>query len=152
MSGQSKPAHPTPEEVEEIKVRKARLEELRQGQMRISTKEHTLRLQLKYAIEEDDAIQRGLSVAKDQLDYACSAGLREQYQATQQEQDRQQLILRRNVYVRRELEDEIKGVHAGWVAMEQETVAIWGRLGNIMPFASVKVARGTVAEESAKIW
>lgn len=152
MSGQSKPAHPTPDEAEEIKVRKARLEELRQGQMRISTKEQALRLQLKCAIAEDDAIQRGLVAAKDQLDHACSAGLWEQYQATQQEQERQQLTLRRHVAVRRELEEEIKGVHAEWVAMEQETVAIWGRLGKIMPFASVKVACGAVAEESGEIW
>lgn len=152
MSGQSKPAHPTPDEAEEIKVRKARLEELRQGQARISKKERALRLQLNCAIAEDKAIQKVLSAAKDKLNHACSAGLWEQYQATQQEQERQQLILRRHVAVRRVLEEEIKGVHAEWVAMEQETVAIWGRLGKIMPFASVKVACGSVAEESAKIW
>lgn len=125
MSGQSKPAHPTPDEAEEIKVRKARLEELPQGQIRMSTKEHALRLQLKCSIAEGEAIQRVLSATKDHLNQACSASLWEQYQATQQEQERQQLILRRHVAVRRELEEEIKGVHAEWVAMEEETVAIW---------------------------
>lgn len=152
MSEQSKPAHPTPNEAEEINVRKARLEELRQGQMRISTKEHALRLQLKCAIAEDGAIQKSLGAAKDQLEHACSSGLWEQYQATQQEQERQQLILSRHVAVRRELEEEIKGVHSEWVAMEQETVAIWGRLGKIMPFASVKVGCGTVVKEAGGIW
>lgn len=152
MPGQSKPANPTPDEAEEIKVRKARLEELRQGQARISTKERALRLQLHCAIADDKAIQKALSAAKDKLNHACSAGLWEQYQATQQEQERQQQILRRHVAVRRVLEEEIKGMQAEWVAMEQETVAIWGRLGKIMPFASVKVACGSVAEESAKIW
>lgn len=152
MSGQSKPAHPTPDEAEEIKVRKARLEELRQGQLRISTKENALRLQLKYAIAEDDTIQKSLGAAKDQHDHACSSNLWEQYQATQREQEKQQLTLSRHVAVRRELEKEIKGVHTEWVSMEQETVAIWGRLGKIMPFASVKVACGTIAKESREIW
>lgn len=152
MSGQSKPAHPTPNEAEEIKVRKARLEELRQGQMGISTKEHALRLQLKYAIAEDDAIQKSLGATKDQLEHACSSGLWEQYQATQQEQETQQQTAIRHVAVRRELEEEIKAVHAEWVAMERETVAIWGRLGKIMPFASVEVGCGTVAKESGEIW
>lgn len=152
MSGQSKPAHPTPNEAEEIKVRKARLEQLRQGQMRISTKEHALRLQLECAIAEDDAIEKNLGVAMDQLEHACSSGLWEQYQATQQEQERQQLTLSRRIAVRRELEEEIKSVHAEWVAMEQETVAIWGRLGKIMPFSSANVGYGTVVKESGEIW
>lgn len=152
MSGQSKPAHPTPNEAEEIKVRKARLEQLRQGQMRISTKVLALRLQLECATAKDDAIQKSLGVAKDQLEHACSSGLWEQYQATRQEQERQQLTLSRHIAVRRELEEEIKSVHAEWVAMEQETVAIWGRLGKIMPFSSANVGYGTVAKESGEIW
>lgn len=134
MSAQSKPAYPTPDEAEEIKVRKARLEELRQGQMRISTKEHALRLQFKCAIAKEEAIQRALGAANDQPYHACSAGLWEQYQATQQEPERQQLILRRHVAVRRVLEEEIKGVHAEWVAMEQETVAIWEGWVKSCPF------------------
>lgn len=152
MSRQSKPAQPTPNEAEEIKVRKARLEELRLEQMHISKKEHALKLQLACAIAEDDAIKKSLSAAKNQLKHARSSGLWEQYQAIQQEQERQQLVFDRNKAIRRELEVEIKGVHEERLAMEKETVAIWGRLGKIMPFGSVKVGCRSVAKEFGNIW
>lgn len=152
MSRQSKPAQPTPNEAGEIKVRKARLEDLRLGQMHISNKEHALKLQLTCAIAEDDAIKKSFIAAQNQLKHARSSGLWEQYQAIQQEQERQQLFLDRNKAIRRELEVEIKGVHEEWLGMEKEVVAIWGRLGKIMPFGSVEIGCRTVAKESGNIW
>ena len=152
MSRQTKPAHPTPNEVKEIKVRKARLEELRQVQMHISKKENALRLQLTRGIAEDNATQKSFGAIKDQLEHPCSSGLWEQYKATQQEQESQQLIVSRRMAARSKLEEEIKGVHAQSVAMEQETIAIWGRLGKIMPFGSVNVGCWTVPKDSGNIW
>ena len=152
MSRQPKPAQPTPNEAGEIKVRKARLEDLRLGQIHISKKENALKLQLACAIAEDDAIMKSLSAAKNQLKHARSSGLWEQYQAIQQEQERQQLVLESNKAIRRELEVEIKSVHEQWLAMEQEAVAIWGRLGEIMPFGSVEIGYRTIVKESANIW
>lgn len=152
MSRQSKPAHPTPNEAEEIKVRKARLEELRLGQMHINKREHALKLQLACVVAEDDATKKSLGAAEEQLNHACSLGLWEQYQATQQEQERHKLVLSRNTVIRRELEVEIKDLHEEWVAMEKETVAIWGRLGRIIPFGSINVGCGTVVKGSGDIW
>lgn len=150
MSRQSKPAQPTL--AGEIKVRKARLEDLRIGQMHISKKEHALKLQLTCATAEDDAIKKSLSAAQNQLIHARCSGLWEQYQAIQQEQERQQLLFDRNKAILRALEVEIKGVHEEWLAMEKEVVAIWGRLGKIMPFGSVEIGCRTVAKKSGNIW
>lgn len=152
MSRQWEPAQPTPNEAREIKVRKARLEDLRQGQIHISKKKNFLELQLARAIVEDDAIMKSLIASNNQLKHARSSGLWEQHQAIQREQERKQLVFESRKAIRRELEVEIKGLHEKWLAMEKEAVAIWGRLGKIMPFGSVEIGCRTVVKESGSIW